>query len=92
MPESVSSALSNLLSFRPALASSRSFASAVVRKPVLVQRLKRPKRRNRSLRAASVLTLSHFRTENRIPPPIKSGAGFFLKMLRARRIDELVSI
>src|SRR5258708_38945029 len=27
------------------------------------------------------LRMSHFRTENRFPPRIKSGAGFFLEML-----------
>jgi hypothetical protein len=30
---------------------------------------------------SSFLACPHFRTENQIPPPIKSGAGFFLKML-----------
>src|SRR5713226_5867507 len=29
----------------------------------------------------SLFAWSHFRTENRLPPRIKSGAGFFLKML-----------
>ncbi len=50
------------------------------------------------LNALRLFAWSHFRTENRFPPRLKSGAGFFLKMLsrgarnqsdsRARRSPE----